>query len=292
MTSMEAGPNGVVTRFAPSPTGYLHLGHAYTAHTAWLRARQSGGRFLLRIEDIDPDRCRPEYKAALLDDLRWLGLEWDGEVLQQSSRFPLYRAGLNTLASRGLLYPCFCSRAEIRASASAPHGPDGGPIYPGTCRRLNEAERAKRMAAGAPYAWRLDMMRALAGLPPMSFIEEGEGTVWTQPEMFGDVVLARRDAPASYHFCSTHDDAAQNVTLVTRGADLKAATHLHRLLQHLMGWPVPRYAHHPLLTDEAGQRFSKRAGNGTLRASRQGGQSPAQILSSLPKIGAAPGCLN
>ena len=275
-------PAAVTTRFAPSPTGYLHLGHAYAAQLAWSRARQSGGRFLLRIEDIDPERCRADYTAAILEDLRWLGLDWDGGVLRQSRRLPLYRTCLATLASRRLLYPCFCSRAEIRAAASAPNGPDGGPVYPGTCRRLSEAARGRLMAAGAPHAWRLDMARALTGLPPLTFVEEDEGEVQAHPESFGDVVLARRDMPASYHLCVTYDDAAQGVTLVTRAADLKAATHVHRLLQHLMDWPVPRYAHHRVLADAAGRRLAKRAGSVTLRASRQAGSSAAQILSSFP----------
>ncbi len=268
----------VVTRFAPSPTGYLHLGHAAAARVAWRRAREAGGRFLLRIEDIDPERCRPEYTAAILEDLRWLGLDWDGEVLLQSARLGLYRTCLDSLAARGLLYPCFCSRAEIRASAAAPHGPDGGPLYPGTCRPLGSAERAARIAAGAPHAWRLDMARALHGAPKLRFVEEARGEVQARPEAFGDVVLARRDAPASYHLCVTLDDAAQGVTLVTRGADLEPATHLHRLLQHLMGWTVPRYAHHALLTDASGQRLSKRGGATTIRQLRAEGRPALDIL--------------
>jgi glutamyl-Q tRNA(Asp) synthetase len=261
----------IVTRFAPSPTGYLHLGHALSARIAWRRARAVGGCFLLRIEDLDPERCRPEFAAGILEDLRWLGLDWDGEVMVQSDRLPLYRVCLDGLRARGLLYPCFCSRAEIRASAAAPHGPDRGPVYPGTCHRLSEGERVARVAAGAPHVWRLDMARALAGAPRLSFIEQDEGEVSARPEVFGDVVLARRDAPASYHLCATHDDAVQGVTLVTRGADLKPATHLHRLLQHLMGWPVPVYAHHTLMTDERGVRLSKRDGAMTVRAMRAAG---------------------
>ncbi len=278
MANTVARPAAVVTRFAPSPTGYLHRGHAYAAHIAWERARQAGGRFLLRIEDIDPERCRPEYTAAILADLRWLGLDWDGPALEQSARLPLYQACLSDLRARGLLYPCFCSRAEIAASAHAPHGPDGATVYPGTCRSLGEAERGRRMAAGAPHAWRLNMAGALAGHPPLTFIEEDEGELRAQPEPFGDVVLGRRDVPASYHLCVTHDDAAQGVTLVTRAADLKPATHLHRLLQHLMGWPVPRYAHHGLLTDEAGRRLSKRNGSPTLSAMRHSGVCAGQVL--------------
>jgi glutamyl-Q tRNA(Asp) synthetase len=272
----------ITTRFAPSPTGYLHLGHAYAAWTAWRRARRAGGRFLLRIEDIDPARCRPDFADAIAQDLRWLGLDWDGEVLVQSARLPLYRRCLEGLAGRGLLYPCFCSRADIRrecaASAAAPHAPDGAPLYPGTCRRLDPAERATRLASGAAHAWRLDMARALAACPPLFFVEEAEGEVPAQPGAFGDVVLGRRDAPASYHLCVTHDDADQDVTLVTRATDLKPATHLHRLLQHLMGWPTPVYAHHRLLTDAAGRRLSKRDHAATLRDLRAAGASPADIL--------------
>jgi glutamyl-Q tRNA(Asp) synthetase len=273
---------GLTTRFAPSPTGHLHLGHVLAAATAWSRARQAGGRFLLRMEDIDPDRCRPEYAAAIEEDLRWLGLDWDGEVMVQSTRLPLYRAALDRLAARGLLYPCFCSRAEIRreiaATARAPHGPDGAPAYPGTCRRLSSAARADRIEAGAPHALRLDMGRALADAPELTFTEEGEGEVRCAPGLFGDVVLARRDAPASYHLCVTHDDAAQGVTLVTRAVDLRPATHLHRLIQHLMGWPAPRYAHHALLTDANGQRLSKRDGAVTVREMRAAGVGLGEIL--------------
>ena len=275
--TVREGQPGIVTRFAPSPTGLLHLGHAHAAYTAWRRARAGGGRFLLRVEDIDRERCRPDYTAAIIQDLRWLGLDWDGEVLLQSQRMPLYSTCLEGLAARGLIYPCFCSRAEIRASASAPHGPDGGPVYPGTCRRLVPRERAALLATGAPRAWRLDMTRALKSAPPLHFTDEDEGDVLARPEAFGDIVLARRDAPASYHLCSAHDDAAQGVTLVSRGADLLAATHVHRLLQHLMGWPVPRYAHHRLIADAAGRRLSKREGNGQVSTLREAGVPAAEV---------------
>jgi len=270
------------TRFAPSPTGLLHLGHGFSAWTAWRRARETGGRFLLRIEDIDPDRCRPHYADAILEDLHWLGLDWDGEVMVQSHHLDAYRACLAGLARRGLVYPCFCSRAEIKrevaASAAAPHGPDGAPLYPGTCRRLSADTRAARLHAGAPHAWRLDITRALEGAPALSFVEEGQGDISIQPALFGDVVLGRRDAPASYHLCVTHDDAAQGVSLVTRGDDLRPATHIHRLLQHLMGWPVPRYAHHRLLTNAQGQRLAKRDGAQSLRGLRDAGVSPRSII--------------
>jgi glutamyl-Q tRNA(Asp) synthetase len=272
----------IVTRFAPSPTGYLHLGHAWSALFAWRRARAAGGRFLLRIEDIDPARCRPEFAAAIEEDLAWLGLDWDGEVRVQSAHLPEYRAVLDGLTGRGLLYPCFCTRADIQreigASASAPHAPDGSAVYPGICRDLADAERARRIAAGERYALRLDMARALACVAgPLTFEEDGAGTVICAPERFGDVVLARKDAPASYHLCVTHDDAVQGVTLVTRGEDLKPATDLHRLLQALMGFPAPRYAHHRLLTDAAGRRLAKRDQAMTLRALREQGVAPQEV---------------
>jgi glutamyl-Q tRNA(Asp) synthetase len=273
----------IVTRFAPSPTGYLHLGHAFSALIAWRRTREAGGRFLLRLEDIDPARCRPEFAAAILEDLAWLGLDWDGEVRVQSHHLPEYRAVLDDLAARSLVYPCFCTRADIQRevaqSAAAPHTPDGAPLYPSTCRALSADERAARVAAGERHALRLDMGRALASVPVHSptFEEAGEGAIPCRPEQFGDVVLARKDAPASYHLCVTHDDALQGVTLVTRGEDLKPATHLHRLLQALMGWPTPTYAHHPLLTDDAGRRLAKRDRGVTLRDLRSEDRTPAEV---------------
>jgi glutamyl-Q tRNA(Asp) synthetase len=272
----------VVTRFAPSPTGYLHLGHAFSALFAWCRARHAGGQFLLRLEDIDVGRCRAAYADAIVEDLAWLGLDWDGEVRVQSRHLSEYRAVLDSLAARSLLYPCFCTRAdiqrEVEQSAAAPHAPDGTPLYPGICRGLSQDEREARIAAGERHALRLNMRRALAGVSDtLAFEEAGEGTVACRPERFGDVVLARKDAPASYHLCVTHDDAVQGVTLVTRGADLKPATHLHRLLQALMGWPAPSYAHHPLLTDVAGRRLAKRDRAATLRELRAQGRSPAEV---------------
>ena len=280
----------IVTRFAPSPTGYLHLGHAFAALTAWRRAREAGGRFLLRLEDIDPGRCRAEFAAAIEEDLAWLGLDWDGAVRVQSAHLPDYRAVLDGLAGRGLVYPCFCTRAdiarEVAASAAAPHGPDGAPLYPGTCRRLPAAVRAARLAAGAPHALRLDMARALAAVPaPRSCEEAAEGRVHCDPARFGDAVLARKDAPASYHLCVTHDDAVQGVTLVTRGVDLRPATDLHRLLQALLGWPTPRYAHHALLTDAAGRRLAKRDQAATLRELRAAGMAPAELRARLSPAG-------
>jgi glutamyl-Q tRNA(Asp) synthetase len=277
----------VTTRFAPSPTGLLHLGHAYAALAAWGAARRAGGRFLLRIEDIDATRCRPEFTTAIIEDLAWLGLDWEGEVRVQSRHMPEYRAALDRLAAQGLLYPCFCTRAaiarEVAAAGHAPHGPDG-PLYPGSCRRLSPEARAAHMAAGEPYALRLDMAAAMALAPADLSFEEagkgeeaGEGRLRCEPVLFGDAVLARKEVPASYHLCVAHDDALQGVTLVTRGVDLKPATHLHRLLQVLLGWPEPRYAHHRLLTDADGRRLAKRDGAPSLRSLRAAGRSPAEV---------------
>jgi glutamyl-Q tRNA(Asp) synthetase len=269
----------IITRFAPSPTGYLHAGHAYSALLAWRRARAAGGRFLLRLEDIDPVRCRPEFATAVLEDLTWLGLDWDASVRVQSEHLADYAAVLDSLRARGLIYPCFCSRADIQRQviAAAPHGPDGGPVYSGTCRGLSEAERSARSCQ--PHALRLDMARAL--IPGLTFEEEGEGTIVADPARFGDVVLARKDTPTSYHLCVTHDDALQGVTLVTRGEDLKPATHLHRLLQALMGWPTPVYAHHRLLTDASGRRLAKRDRAVTLRALRAAGVPAGEVRQHL-----------
>ena len=274
----------VVTRFAPSPTGHLHLGSAFSALVAWSRAREAGGKFLLRLEDIDQTRCRPEYAASILEDLEWLGIDWDGAVRVQSQHFAEYHATLVRLTGWDLLYPCFCTRTDIHQSSTAPHTPDGALLYPGTCRALSADEREARVAAGERYALRLDMRKALdtvllaqAGKVALTFDEELEGAVVCHPEQFGDVVLARKDTPASYHLCVTHDDALQGVTLVTRGEDLKPATHLHRLLQALMGWPTPLYAHHPLLTDASGRRLAKRDRAATLRELRAAGQSPDEV---------------
>ncbi len=272
----------IVTRFAPSPTGYLHLGHAASALFAWRRARESGGRFLLRLEDIDATRCRPDYADAIQEDLAWLGLDWDGPVRVQSAHLAEYQAVLDTLEARGLLYPCFCTRAkigrEVADAAGAPHTPDGSLRYPGTCRALPPAERRSRVAAGEPYVMRLDSARAMQHLHrALTFAEAGSGRLTCAPEAFGDVVLARKDVPVSYHLCVTHDDALQGVTLVTRGVDLLPATDLHRLLQALMGWPEPAYEHHGLLTDASGRRLAKRDPAATLRALRAEGCTPGDV---------------
>jgi len=275
-----------VTRFAPSPTGYLHLGHAHSALLAWRRAREAGGRFLLRLEDIDATRCRPEFADAVLADLAWLGLDWDGEIRCQSAHFADYQAALDRLASRALVYPCFCSRAailaEIARAGSAPHGPEG-PRYPGICRRLTAAQRAARLAAGESYALRLDVAKAIeeaAATAPggaLHWIDEREGAVRADPASHGDFVLARKEVPTSYHLAVTVDDALQGVTLVTRGEDLFTATHIHRLLQALLDLPVPRYHHHRLLTDASGRRYAKRDHALTLRALRAAGNSPQAV---------------
>ncbi len=267
----------ITTRFAPSPTGLLHLGHVRSALYGWQAARQAGGRFVLRLEDIDPARCRPGFAAAIEEDLAWLGIDWDGPVRVQSEHLAAYGAVLDGLRRRGLLYPCFCSRADIARAGAAPHGPEGA-VYPGTCRIVPHDEAASRIAAGQPHAWRLNMAQALAQTGALSHSEAGRGRVPCEPLQFGDVVLGRRDAPASYHLCVTHDDALQGVTLVTRGSDLLAATAVHRVLQSLMGWPEPAYAHHGLVRDGSGRRLSKRDGDGAVRALRAAGRSPAEIL--------------
>jgi len=274
----------LISRFAPSPTGRLHLGHAWSALRAHDLARGAGGTFLLRIEDIDPTRCRPEHVEGIFEDLRWLGLDWDGAVVFQSARLPLYAAALDRLKAMGLAYPCFCTRAriaaEIAASAAAPHGPDG-PLYPGICRALDGAERAARIAAGEPHAWRLDVARAAARAGPLAWHDARAGEVVAAPEIHGDVVLARKDAPTSYHLAVTVDDAAQGVTDVVRGEDLFAATHVHRLLQALLDLPSPLYRHHALLTDAKGERLAKRAGSPTLASMRADGADPAALLAHL-----------
>ena len=273
----------VVTRFAPSPTGYLHLGHVRSALEGWRAARAAGGRFLLRLEDIDRERCRDEYAEAIRDDLAWLGLGWDGEVRRQSEHFDEYRRALDRLAAIGALYPCFCTRREIQAeiarAGGAPQG-EPGPRYPGVCRRLDPAERGEKLDAGLDFALRLDLAHALAIAGPLDWVEEsgGEHRVRADPAGLGDVVLARKKIPASYHLAVTVDDASQGVSLITRGDDLAPATHLHRLLQALLGLPTPRYHHHPLVTDATGRRLAKRDHALTIRAMRVAGAQPAEIL--------------
>jgi glutamyl-Q tRNA(Asp) synthetase len=276
----------VVTRFAPSPTGYLHLGHVRSALEGWRAARSAGGTFLLRLEDIDHTRCRPEYADAIIEDLAWLGLDWDGPIRRQSEHFADYRAALTRLDELGLLYPCFCTRRKIRdeiaQAGGAPHGtPPGEPgaLYPGTCRRLDPAERIVRQQEAADYALRLDIGAALARTGSLAWCEDG-GRIKANPAMLGDVVLARKEVPTSYHLAVAVDDALQGVTLVTRGVDLFTATHIHRLLQALLELPTPRYRHHELLTDAQGRRLAKRDKALTIRAMRESGRSAEDVLAA------------
>ncbi len=274
----------LTTRFAPSPTGYLHLGHAYSALFAYEAAQAEGGRFLLRVEDIDPTRCKPEFAEALLEDLRWLGLEWEEPVRRQSEHMEDYAAALSKLRALGLLYPCFCTRREIEnevmASAAAPHlaprGPDG-PVYPGACRNLDQDERALRLRQNQAASWRLDVAKALAMTGPLHWNDRAAGLAKAAPLDFGDVVLARKDAAASYHLSVTVDDHLQRVTLVTRGKDLFRATDIHRLLQALLGLSTPDYHHHELLTDATGRRLAKRDRDVTLRELRAAGKTAAEV---------------
>lgn len=278
LTAMHQPP--IVTRFAPSPTGLLHLGHAHSALFAWQAAKDGGGHFLLRIEDIDPGRCRPEFVQAIFEDLAWLGLQWELPVRVQSEHMPDYARALGELDGIGLLYPCFCTRkdieAEIGAAGHAPHGPDG-PVYPGLCRHLSAGQRAERIGQGIPYALRLDMAAAARRVGKLEWHDRQAGTQVARPELFGDVVLARKDTATSYHLAVTVDDALQGVSLVTRGADLFEATHVHRLLQALLGLPVPQWHHHRLLTDDAGRRYAKRDRALTLASLRQAGHSPDAV---------------
>jgi len=271
----------MLTRFAPSPTGELHLGHAYSAVLAHEAARAAGGRFLIRIDDIDGSRSREEYVGASLADLAWLGIGWDGNPVRQSARLGDYAAALDVLRARGLVYPCFCTRADIAASLSAPHGPSGA-IYPGTCRHLSEAERQRRIATEL-HCWRLDMARAVAEAGDVAWEETGQGLRTADSQAHGDIVLARKDAPASYHLASTLDDAAMGVTHVVRGADLIASTDVHRLLQALLGLPTPLYRHHALVCGADGKRLAKRhaaASLATLRAAGIDGRTLAADLAA------------
>ena len=278
-----------VTRFAPSPTGRLHKGHAFSALTAWAAARAEGGRFLLRIEDIDPTRCRPEFEVGIVEDLTWLGVDWDGPIRRQSDHLPDYAAVVEALRGRGLLYRCFRTRKDILdAIGDAPHGPAEaarpGPHAP--------TEEAAFLAEGRPFAWRLSLDRVREHLgarawDAMAFVEEGRGPegehgpIRARPETAGDVVLARKDAGTAYHVAVTHDDALQEVTHVIRGEDLFEATHVQVLLQTLMGWPVPTYRHHPLLIGEDGRRYAKRDRSVTLADLRAEGVTPATLRAEL-----------
>jgi len=309
----DSAQGGETTRFAPSPSGYLHLGHAFSALFAARAARAGAGtgagagggagggpegaegRFLLRIEDIDGGRARPEYEAAILEDLAWLGLHWEEPLRRQSDCTADYAAALQRLEARGVLYPCFCTRKEIAAeiarAGSAPHGPPHGPgeaIYPGLCRGLTNTERQQRIGAGERYALRLDMSRALAEAEtehggPLTWYDRAQGQQLCAPLPQGDVVLARKDAAASYHLAVVVDDAAQGVTLVTRGKDLFAASHVHRLLQALLGLPVPDYHHHGLVADDTGRRLAKRHDGLSIRQLRAAGRSAGDVIALAEK---------
>lgn len=270
----------IVTRFAPSPTGYLHLGHAYSALFAYEAAQKTGGKFLLRIEDIDCVRCKPEFTAAIFEDLHWLGLKWEEPVRQQSQHMPDYAAPLERLRHLGVLYPCFCTRREIAEEASAaghaPHGLDG-PIYPGTCRHLSSQQQKEKLEEYKVANWRLDVAKALGMTGTLTWHDKAKGLMKVRPEDFGDVVLARKDVPTSYHLSVTVDDHRQGVNLVTRGEDLLRATDIHRLLQALLDYPTPDYHHHPLMLDQAGKRYAKRDQSVTLRALRAEGRGVEAI---------------
>jgi len=279
-----------VFRFAPSPNGYLHLGHAYSALLNFDHARQSGGRFLLRIEDIDPARCRPDYEMAIYEDLGWLGLSWEMPVRRQSEHLTEYRRALDELTAQGLVYPAFESRAEIarlvaerEAQGGWPRDPDGAPLYPGGGKRLSSDERRRRIEAGEPYALRLDMETATALVGELSWMERGEasdgetGRIVARPQAWGDVILARKETPTSYHLSVVIDDALQGITEVVRGQDLLAATAVHRLLQCLLRLQEPVYRHHRLIRDEAGHKLSKSSGSTGLRELRASGATPAEI---------------
>jgi glutamyl-Q tRNA(Asp) synthetase len=295
-----AGEPALALRFAPSPNGELHLGHALSALIGFDMARRLRARFLVRIEDIDQARCRPDYVSACLADLAWLGIAWDEPVIRQSDRFPVYAEAARRLEDMGLLYPCFATRAELAAGASTgAHGadPDGVPLYPGIFRGYPPGEAAARIARGEPYAQRLDMARALdrcrtilAGTP-LTFDELDAGghpeTIAARPERWGDAVIVRKDTPASYHLAVVVDDAEQQISHVTRGRDLYAATDIHRLLQVLLGLPMPLYHHHRLVADETGRKLSKSAGDRALRALREAGVTPAEIRQRL-RLPAAP----
>ncbi len=267
-----------ITRFAPSPTGLLHLGHAYSA----LFARKTAGpdgTMLLRIEDIDTTRCRPQFETAIIEDLEWLGLDWPRPIRRQSEHFADYRAALDQLKQAGLVYPCFCTRSDLADAAAAPHGI--GPIYPGTCRHRLAAERASLLETAPAPAWRLDVAVALHQTGRLTWRDLDHGMVTAEPQRLGDVVLGRKDIGSSYHLAVTIDDALQEIEIVTRGADLFEATHIHRLLQALLDLPVPVWHHHRLLQDHSGKRLAKRDGATALRMLREAGRHAADIRAEL-----------
>ncbi|MEH6756075.1 MAG: tRNA glutamyl-Q(34) synthetase GluQRS [Parasphingorhabdus sp.] len=274
----------VVVRFAPSPNGWLHLGHAYAACIAYDYARAHSGSLLLRIEDIDIGRSKPRFVEAILDDLLWLGLDWDGDVIFQSKRLDSYAEAAERLKSLGLLYPCFCSRSEMRAvqeSEGLGEGPDG-PIYPGTCRDLDHQVARARMTDEA-YSWRLDVAKAVHLAGKLTWHDERHGEQIADPASLGDVVLIPKDTPVSYHLAVTLDDARDDITHVVRGNDLFPSTHIHRLLQALLELPTPKYVHHPVLLDETGHKLSKSRGSDSLAFLREAGKNGRELAENLRK---------
>lgn len=273
-----------VTRFAPSPSGRLHLGHALAARVAVQEAERQGGICYLRLEDLDVTRCRPEYAGGILQDMAWLGLEFQPEVWVQSHRFAHYEAALERLKALGVVYPCFCSRREVMEEVArmggAPQG-ETGEIYPGTCRGMSEGERQARLQRGEAPSWRLDCRRAAEMTGELGWQDERFGEFLCRPELLGDVILARKDCPTSYHLAVVVDDAAQSVTLVTRGEDLLSATGVHRTLQALLGLPVPVWLHHPLVVDTAGKRLAKRDRARSIAEIREAGITPAEVWQKL-----------
>jgi glutamyl-Q tRNA(Asp) synthetase len=276
----------VITRFAPSPTGLLHKGHAFSAFTAYNFARKHDGLFILRIEDIDTTRCTTEFSDAICEDLRWLGITWEEPIRIQSGHFPFYKQELEKLKTMGLVYPCFCTRKDIREeierSPKAPHGPEGAP-YPGTCRHLTADKRAAKVGSGMDHAWRLDVAKAIEYLTsldrmPLVWHDIDDNNYIADPLSLGDIVLARKDTPTSYHLSVTLDDAQQGISHVIRGNDLLHTTDVQVLLQALMGLPTPIYYHHKLLLDENGNRFAKRDKSVTLQSLRQNGIDPCSLL--------------
>jgi glutamyl-Q tRNA(Asp) synthetase len=270
----------IVTRFAPSPTGYLHLGAVYSALFTENAARKVDGRFLVRIEDTDQGRCRQEFEDQILDDLRWLGLEWEEPIRRQSAHLENYEAAIQNLSIQSLLYPCFCTRKEILeeidAAGVAPHGPDG-PVYPGTCRHLSEAERKDNISKGTAYALRLDIEKAHAWAGEITWRDREKGEVIAHPTRFGDIVVARKDGWPSYHLAVTWDDHLQGITLVTRGNDLFDATDIHRLLQAVLNLDTPEYHHHKLLLDPQGRRLAKRDKDVNIKSLRKAGKTPEDV---------------
>lgn len=279
--------NACITRFAPSPTGYLHIGHAYSALFSQQACQRDGGKFLLRIEDIDHTRCRPNYETAIYQDLAWLGLQWETPVRRQSEHLEEYQLALEKMRQQHWVYPCFCTRKDIltEIEQSNPTHPDAGELlYPGICRKLSEDERQTRIDNGEEFALRLDLKRAIASTngEELTWHDQIHGPQTARPELLGDAILARKDIHCSYHLAVVLDDSLQQISLVTRGQDLFESTHIHRLLQALLNLPLPEYAHHPLIKDAAGTRLAKRKKSPTLRDLRTSNLNAKDFLKSLP----------